>query len=196
MKFASILSLTLAFAVGGFAIPATAQTIADLVVATSGEFDDNPKNYDILLAALVAADLVGPVADPNASLTVFAPNDGAFKKLASDLGWAGGSEAEAWEFLVGALTELGEGDPIPVLSNVLLYHVVGRTLTFQEIILAGARRQPIMTLLGATILPRGIRLVDNAPALMNPKLVIPSSFSATNGNIFTIDRVLVPVALP
>jgi uncharacterized surface protein with fasciclin (FAS1) repeats len=68
------------------------------------------------------------VSNPTANLTVFAPNDRAFVRLARDLGFTGTTEAAAWQFLVGALTQLGNGDPIPVLTNVLLYHFPDVTL--------------------------------------------------------------------
>ena len=103
-------------------------TITDIVLQSGGDFDDNPRDFDILLNAVVTADLAGVLADPEATLTVFAPNDRAFMRLATDLGFEskGGYDEEAvWNFIVGALTDLGGGDPIPVLTDVLTYHVAG-----------------------------------------------------------------------
>jgi serralysin len=171
-------------------------TIAEIVVATSGEFDANPFNYDILLAALQAAGLADALADADATFTVFAPNDQAFKRLASDLGWEGGNEAEAWEFLVAALTDLGDGDPIPVLTAVLLYHVAGEEITYIDIIQRSIQGDLIDTLVGATIQPRFNTLIDNEPNLTDPKLFAPFNLMASNGIIHTIDRVLLPIELP
>ena len=50
-------------------------TITDIVLQSGGDFDDNPRDFDILLNAVVTADLAGVLADPEATLTVFAPND-------------------------------------------------------------------------------------------------------------------------
>ena len=195
MKTALISSLVLGIAAmspSSAMAGASSTTIASIVAASGGEFDNNANDFDILLNALSAAGLVDAVANAEANLTVFAPNDRAFKWLASDLGWTGDSEAEAWDFLVAALTQLGGGDPIPVLTNVLLYHVVGEELLLPQVIGGG----PITTLLGATITPRGTRLIDNEPDLANPRLLMPKVFFADNGVIYTIDRVLIPIDLP
>lgn len=88
VRLGGLLAASLLFATA----PAVAQdTIADKVVAASGgasagTFDANGNDYDILLTALNTAGLTAAVADPNASLTVFAPRDAAFLRLARDLG--------------------------------------------------------------------------------------------------------------
>jgi len=183
--------------------PATAQnTIADKVVAasggaTAGTFDQNANDYDILLTALNTAGLTGAVADPNASLTVFAPNDAAFVRLARDLGFTGTGEQAAWQFLVQALTTLGGGNPIPVLQDVLKYHVAPQRISVFGVILRSILGQDIPTLVaGATIQPFFFVLVDNEPDLVNPRVRLPLNLSASNGIIHTIDRVLLPVNLP
>ena len=190
---ASSLVLTSSFV--GANVADGSNSITDIVASSGGEFDNNPLDYDILLNAVITADLAGALADETAELTVFAPNDRAFMRLASDLGWSGGSEADAWVFLVAALTDLGSGDPVPVLTNVLLYHVVGDRLSLPDIV-QGGPKNTIITLVGATIKPKGTRLNDNEPNLADPRLLVPSTFFASNGNIFTIDRVLIPLDLP
>lgn len=177
-------------------------TIADIVVAVSGgsragQFDRNPYDYDILLNALQAANLVGAVADPNASLTVFAPNDEAFLLLARDLGFRGRDEQGCWEFLVAALTRLGNGNPIPVLTDVLLYHVAPERVSAVDVVVKTLRRDTIPTLLtGATIRPRFLELIDNDPDLRNPWITLPINLRASNGLIHGLTRVLLPVDLP
>jgi uncharacterized surface protein with fasciclin (FAS1) repeats len=183
--------------------PAVAQnTIADKVVAasggaTAGTFDQNRNDYDILLTALNTAGLTGAVANPSASLTVFAPNDAAFVRLARDLGYTGHDEQGTWQFLVQALTSLGNGDPIPVLQDVLKYHVAPERVTFLGVILRTLTGQDIPTLVpGATIEPNFLVLADNEPDLTNPRVRLPFNLFASNGVIHTIDRVLLPVDLP
>src|SRR5690606_8310685 len=92
--------------------PASAQTITEIVARSGGTFDRNLLDYDILLNAVITADLADVLDDPNSDVTVFAPNDLGFILTARDLGYRGFSEQGAWEFLVEALTELGGGDPI------------------------------------------------------------------------------------
>jgi uncharacterized surface protein with fasciclin (FAS1) repeats len=193
----------LAAVLGLAAAPATAQnTIADVVVAasggaTAGQFDNNGNDYDILLNALQTANLVAAVSNPTANLTVFAPNDRAFLRLARDLGFTGTTEAAAWQFLVGALTQLGNGDPIPVLTNVLLYHVAGERITALDVIIKSFTGARITTLLtGATIRPFFLRLIDNDPSIADPLLIAPINLRASNGIIHGVSRVLLPIDLP
>ena len=73
------------------------------VVGLASSIDD----FSILVDAVVAADLVAPLNDPEAALTVFAPTNDAFVALLGALG-----------------LESLEDVPLDLLTNVLLYHVV------------------------------------------------------------------------
>ncbi|MBT9312616.1 fasciclin domain-containing protein [Leptothoe kymatousa] len=174
--------------------PALPATIADVVAQSGGTFDDNNQDFDILLTALETAGLTAAVADPNADLTVFAPTDAAFIQLAQDLGFEGSDEPGAFNAIVGALTELGEGDPIPVLQAVLQYHVSAGAKTLEDIQIADS----ISTLLdGATLTPNGNFLIDNEPDIIDPKFVDALTDVQTgNGIIQGIDRVLIPLDIP
>jgi uncharacterized surface protein with fasciclin (FAS1) repeats len=178
--------------------PASAggNTITDIVAESGGEFDSNPFDYDILLNAVLTAGLEGALADESADLTVFAPNDFAFKRLAYDLGCECGSEEEAWNFLVEVLTDLGEGDPIPVLTDILTYHVAPESLSVFDVIIYSVFGIDIQTLQGATITPFFFRFIDNEPDLGDPFLFWPFNVQASNGIIHTVTRVLIPVDLP
>ncbi|MEL6868286.1 MAG: fasciclin domain-containing protein [Pseudomonadota bacterium] len=170
-------------------------TIAGLVAASGGSFDHNSKDFDLLLTALQAADLVGAVADIDADLTVLAPNDQAFIRLARDLGYRGRDEGEAFNVIVGALTQLGDGDPIPLLQAVLLYHVLPAGIPVKDVLTA----ESLQTLAGATITPDVATrtLIDNDPRLRDPRvsLLSKNNFRAANGFVTTISRVLIPVDL-
>ncbi|MGC1513106.1 MAG: fasciclin domain-containing protein [Acidimicrobiales bacterium] len=192
-------SLASLFIVGAAAIPAQAQTakssaptIAGIVATSGGDFDGNHSDYDLLLNAVKTAGLVDALNDPAAKLTVFAPNDRAFILLARDLGFEGRDEAGAWEYLVGALTGLGNGDPVPVLTNVLLYHVAPGALGIFDVALSNK----VDTLLGASFGVKFVALVDAEPDLKNP-VVLPlaSNIKASNGIVHTISRVLLPINL-
>jgi uncharacterized surface protein with fasciclin (FAS1) repeats len=165
-----------------------AQTITDIVLRSGepGSLDFNPFDYDILREAVLFAELGDALANEEASLTVFAPNDLAFIRTARDLGYRGFSEAGALEFIVGAFDKA-------TITNILLYHVSGRRLGPFQVIFS----RDIPTLLeGASIRPRFFRLRDNDPDIADPYLFAPINIRASNGVIHTISRVLIPVDLP
>ena len=122
---------------------------------------------------------------------MLAPNDIAFIRLARSLGYHGWREQGAFEFIVDALTELGAGNPIPLLTDILLYHVSPGGMALKDIVLS----DPLETLLvGATIDPDGFRLRDGAPSLPDPYLrVRQGDIRAANGLIQPITRVLIPL---
>lgn len=172
-------------------------TITDIVLQSGGDFDNVKRDYDILLNAVVTAELADALADPDAELTVFAPNDAAFYRLARDLGYKGAyDEAVVWAFLVSALTDLGGGDPIPVLTDILLYHVVPGDVRPIDLIFSTFFQVPVGTLLGATFQPFFLQLIDNDPDLKNARVTLPFNIRASNGRIHSISRVLIPIDLP
>lgn len=188
------MSATAAYAGNGKNSKAKNRTIADVVIASGGEFDNNHKDFDILLNAVVTADLAETLSSPDINYTVFAPTDIAFVKLATDLGFTGAGEEAAWNFLVGALTELGGGDPIPVLTSVLLYHVAPERLTIDNVLFDS---DTVTTALdGATFSVDRRSLIDNDPDVKNAKVSLRrSNIRANNGMVHTIDRVLIPLDL-
>ncbi len=178
---------------GSSSDPATSPTITDIVAASGGEFDADRNDYDILLNAVLVAGLDGALADPSAELTVLAPNDRAFLRLARELGYQGRSEADAWTFLVGALTELGEGDPVGPLTTVLTYHVLPGSLDYRDVRTGGPR----ITLGGGEINPQEDRtILDADPDNIDARLLFPrSNIEAANGMIHTVNRVILPLDL-
>ena len=168
--------------------PAPTDTLTGIVAASGGVFDNNNADFDILLNAVQAAGLAGALDDPHADLTVFAPTDAAFIDLAQTLGFEGHDEGEAFAYIVEALTLLsGGGDPIPLLTDILLYHVAPGSLNSDDVLTA----DHIATLLGANIGVDGFSLVDNDPDLEDPQL-IETDIEATNGIAHVIDGVLIP----
>ena len=165
-------------------------TIAGLVTA-SGDYDTNNADFDILKNAIVAAGLTAALDDTAADLTVFAPTDAAFISLATSLGFDGTDEAEAFASLVDALTLLsGGGDPIPLLTDILKYHVLPESLTEAELL----GLTSVDTLLGTDIGINGATLQDADPDVANPELVT-ADIAADNGIVYAIDGVLLPVDL-
>lgn len=169
--------------------PEPTETLTGIVAASGGVFDDNTGDFDILLNAVIAADLAGALNDPEADLTVFAPNDAAFIGLAETLGFEGEGEGEAFAYIVEALTLLSGGeDPIPLLKDILLYHVAPEALSSDQVLSS----ETIPTLLGETLGVDGVALVDKDPDIEDPEL-IATDIAATNGIAHVIDGVLLPV---
>lgn len=169
--------------------PAPTATITDIVAASGGQFDRNRSDYDILLNAVQTAGLAETLATPGLDVTVWAPNDRAFIRTARDLGFTGWSEKGAWNFLVGALTNLGGGDPIPVLTAILTYHVTPDARGVFSVLTT----KTFPTLQGGTITRHGFTLQDADPDIKDPRLTLPLQVRASNGIIHTIDRVLIPI---
>lgn len=164
--------------------------VVDVVLAVSGSsgFDRNKRDYDLLREALIATDLVDDVRTAS-GITVWAPKDRAFKRLARDLGWKWRGERSAFRFLARTVgTDL--------LADVLLYHVSPKRLDAKKVVRFAKKHRPVPTLLGETFrVTRSLRLIDNEPDLRNPRVVPPFNIKASNGIIHTINRVLIPLDL-
>lgn len=160
------------------------------IVAASGEFDSDPADFDILLQAVVTAGLAETLDTAEADFTVFAPTDQAFVDLADALGFEGSDEADAWGYLVEALTTLGSGNPIPLLTEILTYHVAGESLQASQVL----GLESVETLQGGTVGvdADNLALVDADPDLDDPNL-IATDIQAANGIVHVIDGVLLPI---
>ncbi|MEL6677296.1 MAG: fasciclin domain-containing protein, partial [Pseudomonadota bacterium] len=135
--------------------------------------------------------LAGALDDPEADLTVFAPTDAAFVGLAQTLGFTGTDEGAAFSYIVTSLTLLsGGGDPIPLLTDILLYHVAPGTLDADAVLAA----ETLPTLLNVDLGVDGLNLVDRDPDIADPE-IIATNLAASNGIAHAIDGVLIPVDL-
>lgn len=163
-------------AASGAPAPASGASLTiDKVAGASG--------FNALLAAATKADLGATLADGNTQLTVFAPTDDAFAKLASALGF---SSAAA---MVDAL-------PAATLRSILTYHVLPGTKRAAELsatpqssqsTLYSFDGQPSAVAVGAS--QAGVTLTD---AALTTARVTAADVSASNGVVHAIDKVLVP----
>ena len=192
------------------AVPASASTpsVADVLGRDGVAFDTNWYDYDIVeKAALTVIDAkdgqttVAALADPNASLTVFAPNDRAFQALVYSLtGRWYWSEAKVFEKLVAAVSGLvGPDATIDTIEAVLLYHVVGGKVMSSQV--PSLNGKDVTTVGGGTFRVKVgwffTSLVDKDPDALNPTLVKSKlDIPAGNSVIHGISLVLRPIDLP
>ena len=143
---------------------------------------DNP-DLSILKTAVDAAGLADALNDPNATLTVFAPTNEAFEKLAQELGL---TLQELLDFLLA--------NP-EVLTAILLYHVLG------QVVFSAALRKcydtKIKTLQGKSLVlfkkyKDCIKVIDKL--CRKSKIVVPNVL-ATNGVAHIINKVLLPFSV-
>lgn len=161
LKLLSLSILTLGLTWGN---AASAQTnVFDDVIATS-------PNHTLLEAAIVQAGLVSALQNPNATLTVFAPDDQAFTTLATTLG-----------------TNVNGLLALPNLQDILLYHVIGAVVP-SSAVSNGAVVQPLSptNTLKLTATAGGSVYVNHAQ-------VTAVDLFAANGVVHVLNNVVLPV---
>ena len=175
-------------------------TIADVVLSDSANdnaqgFDKNWHDYDIVTqAVLLFPDLVAAISDPSANLTVLAPNDQAFRLLASEL-TKKHFRTEADVF--AAVASLGTD----TVKTVLTYHIVGAKLGASTVL--NSDNVQVATLGGGTFAvdvinkrKKIVQFVDGDTNARNARLVQADLGGAlANGFIHGVDRVLRPIDL-
>ena len=165
-------------------------SIGETVIAVSSTdgADDNPMDFDILLAAVLADEVLaeavlGTGSFADVDLTVFAPNDAAFLKLTG-----AATEAEA-------LTALGGLVGTETLRDIVLYHVIGgKAVSYSEAFAtAPSKAKEVKMANGDYLTIRNYRLIDGTENRVWPKLG-SVDIQADNGVIHVIKEVLSPPA--
>ena len=168
-------------AVGLVAAPALAKGPKAPGDASIYDIVASNEDFSTLKFALDTAGLDAAVKSDGVQLTVFAPTNAAFVKVATELGF--GTD------VLALATYLVENE---LLDDVLLYHVTdGRR--FSNSVVNKNNPKSIETLLGADVMstPGGM-ILDAAPSTSNASIVAPN-ISASNGVVHVIDNVLVPL---
>lgn len=124
-------------------------------------------DFDTLLSLLETAGLTTTLEGPGI-FTVFAPTDEAFELL---------SDAEMEALL----------EDIPLLTQVLTYHVVTGAFDAEEILAAGT----LITVEGQEV----VISTSEGDLFVNEALIIEEDIIANNGIIHAIDMVLMPPLL-
>ena len=172
-------------------------TIAQVLLGDSAAddangFDRRWLDYDIATqAVLLFPDLVAAASDPSASLTVFLPNDRAFRNLVREL-------TGTWPRTEQATFDAVAGLGLDTVKAVLTYHIVGAKLSPLTLLRSNGDQQA--TLNGATFTVKVrailIRLQDNDPDAGDPYVVQPNvGGRLANGYVHGISAVLRPADL-
>ncbi|WP_067064738.1 fasciclin domain-containing protein [Roseateles chitosanitabidus] len=171
-----------------------AATVSTLLTGCGGDDDPTPTptiaqaaqsgGFTALSAAATKAGLASTLADSSVSLTVFAPTNDAFAKLATQLGFA---SADA---MITAL-------PASTLASILQYHVLGMRKTAAELSAGGATQATLYKFDGSAAVLNlsfsgGVTVQDAALTMAR---VSTADVMASNGVIHAIDKVLVPPGL-
>jgi uncharacterized surface protein with fasciclin (FAS1) repeats len=178
------------------------RTLAEILLADSkgddkNGFDRRFWDYDIVTeAVLLFPDLVDAASNPDAELTVFLPNDLAFRRLVYEItgNWI---RAEADVF--AAVASLGTD----TVKNVLLYHIVPASISYRD-----AKRADGAEL--TTLLPdanlvvdvkrriwKAVQIVDLDVNDRDAFVIRPNvGGAASNGYAHGITSVLRPIDLP
>jgi len=133
------------------------QTVVDIIV--------NSPDHEILETAVLAADLAGTLSS-DGPFTVFAPTDDAFAVLP-----AGTIEALL-------------ADPSGVLTDILLYHVVGGNVQSTDLM----DGMVVETLNGKEIIVE----INAGGVFINDAQVTVADIPATNGVVHVLNAVLIP----
>lgn len=136
------------------------------------------EDFSTLVAAVEAAGLTDALADPDATLTVFAPTNDAFAAALEALGLT------AEELLADTET----------LTAILTYHVLGEVVTSSDIAAAGAEEIPVETLSGEELV---VTVGDDGTVGFDGQtaVVTMADLEASNGVIHVIDAVLLPPSM-
>ena len=169
MKKKLMLAAVAALACVGMATPAHADESK-----TIAEIASSDPQFSTLVAALKAADLVGPFDScSDAKTTVFAPTNDAFAAAIKALGTTP-------EALLANKA---------LLTSILTYHVVAGEVDAAKVVTLSKAT----TLNGADVT---IKVVGGKVVLNNKVNVVATDVRACNGIIHVIDAVLVPPAAP
>jgi uncharacterized surface protein with fasciclin (FAS1) repeats len=181
---------------------ATQPTLAEILLSDSGGddadgFDQRFWDYDIVTqAVLLFPDLVDAASNPDAELTVFLPNDLAFRKLVYEItgDWVR-SEADVF----AAVASLGTD----TVKNVLLYHIVPASISYRDAQHAdGAELSTLLDGAPLVVAVKGrfwnaVQLVDLDVDDRDAFVIQPNvGGAASNGYAHGITSVLRPIDLP
>lgn len=198
--------------------PSSKPTIAEVLLSddkATGQpnvFDTDWYDFDVVTQAVLAfGDLTDAARNPDAELTVFAPNDRAFQVLVRDLTgkWEPSEKATFDALVKWAVGIAGTADGgLELIKTVLKYHIVAGAISAETALRADKETPP--TLLGSgpeqtfevDVVSKAFKFIvlkDEDKTDLNP-WIVRSKFNVggelSNGYIHGIGLVLRPVDLP
>jgi len=129
-------------------------------------------NHTTLKAAIIQAGLVSALQDPNASLTVFAPDNAAFDALANALG------VTSTELLAA-----------PNLAEILTYHVLGAEVASSAIVNGQVATSLNTSPYGTIYLTK----TSTGSVYADQASVTTADITKDNGIVHVVNKVLLPV---
>ena len=171
---------------------------SDVLSPANKNFDRDGTNFDILTKLAVFADLATTITTTR-GITVFAPNDAAFIRLAKGLtGCRCRTEKAAFDALFGVVTKgvrvKGAVVKGPALVRAILLYHVSKLRIPSRFVLGGPSL--ISTLSRNFIISSGKgELVDLSPKTPNPLVIKPDIKIRGRVIVHVIDYVLLPVPL-
>jgi uncharacterized surface protein with fasciclin (FAS1) repeats len=140
------------------------------------------QGFNALLSAATKAGLSSSLADPTTSVTVLAPSDAAFAKLATQLGFTDA-------------TAMVNGLDAATLGKVLSYHVIAGKKPASELVksatVSTAYAYPSAGTASTLKITAGAT-VKFTDAALTDATVTTADVNASNGIIHAVDKVLVP----
>ena len=162
--------------------------------------NDKTGRYDVLIEAVLFADansdveLVDLLAT-TPDITLFAPTDRAFVKLARNLtGDNSIKEAGAFDAIAGVLVEAGGGleGAVELLVDTLAYHVAPQIIKPWQLFFHPYKYEMLN---GDQLVAKGLRLIDEADNRSKVKLLRSNKKANNPALIHTINNVLIPSSL-
>jgi uncharacterized surface protein with fasciclin (FAS1) repeats len=177
-------------------------SLATVLTSDGNKFDGNGRDFDILTQAALAVLAAKPdspvkvLTDGTVRLTAFAPNDAAFKNLASALT---GTDILRERPAFKAVAGLG----IDTVERVLLYHVVpGATITAKQALASDGAKLTTATGAKLTVVVKGagtkhasVWIKDRNPSTPLAKVVVPDINKGNKQIAHGINAVLLPPKL-
>jgi uncharacterized surface protein with fasciclin (FAS1) repeats len=184
-KFIAGITIAAVGAAGFAAAPALAKGAQAPGEKTVWQIVQDSPTHNTLEFAIGAAGLDGALDASGVQLTLFAPDDAAFEKVADELFAAGLGDGTVGTLAAFLVTN-------DLLDDVLLYHVTeGRR--FSNSVVPPRQPRPISTLLGADITSLVGGMLMDASAATSDAKITGANISASNGVVHVIDNVLVPL---
>ncbi len=155
--------------------------------------------YDILIEAVLFADDNGAglveLLATTPDITLFAPTDWAFVKLARNLtGDNSIDESEAFGAIAGVLVEAGGGleGAVDLLVDTLAYHVAPQIIKPWQLFFPPYKYEMLN---GDELVAKGLRLIDEADNRSRVQLFRSNVKASNPALIHTINNVLIPSSL-